>query len=182
MLNLIYDFLIVLIFFIAFKFYDIYVATCVGIVGTAIQVVVHRIWKGQFDKKQLMVFGIFVLFGGMTLYFHNPIFVKWKPSIVFWIFGITILFSHFMMKQPIMQRLMGNMLEGNAHIPLRVWKILNIAWGIFFILLGSVNIFIAYQFSTNVWVNFKLYGILSSLFLFAVAQSIYLARYLEQEK
>lgn len=182
MLNLIYDFIIILLFFIAFKFYDIYVATLVGIGGTAIQIVVHRIWKGLFDKKQLFVFGVFVIFGGMTLYFHNPIFVKWKPSIVFWIFGLAILLSHFMMKQPIMQRLMGNMLDEKGHIPLRVWKVLNLAWGVFFILLGGLNIFIAYQYSTNAWVNFKLYGVLSSIFLFSVIQSIYLARYLEQKK
>jgi intracellular septation protein len=182
MLNLVYDFLIIFMFFIAFKFYDIYVATLVGIVGTAIQIVVHRLWMGQFDKKQLFAFGVFMIFGGMTLYFHNPIFVKWKPSIVFWMFGIVILFSHFMMKQPIMQRLLGSMVEGKACVPLRVWKVLNLTWGLFFILLGTVNIFIAYTYSTNVWVNFKLYGILSSLFLLAIAQSIYLARYLEHEK
>lgn len=182
MFNLIYDFLIVFLFFVAFKFYDIYVATYVGIFGTAIQVFIHRFWKGSFDKKQLFVLGIFVVFGGMTLYFHNPIFVKWKPSIVFWIFGLAILCSHFMTKQPIMQRLMGTMLEEKGHIPLQVWKNLNLAWGTFFILLGGINIFVAYQYSTNVWVNFKLYGTLGSLFLFAVGQSIYLARYLEQEK
>lgn len=181
MFNLIYDCVLIVMFFIAFKFYDIYVATLVGIIGTAIQVIIYRVWTGLFDKKQLLVFGIFVIFGGMTLYFHNPIFVKWKPSIVFWIFGTAILFSHFMMKKSIMQRLMGNMLEGKARIPLHVWKVLNLAWGLFFIVLGAVNIFIAYRYSTNVWVNFKLYGILTSLFLFTIAQSIYLARYMDHE-
>jgi intracellular septation protein len=182
MLNLIYDFLIVFLFFIAFKFYDIYVATLVGIFGTAIQVLIHRLWKGKFDKKQLFVLGIFVVFGGMTLYFHNPIFVKWKPSIVFWIFGVAILGSHFFTKQPIMQRLMGTVLDDKAHIPLSVWKKLNLAWGIFFVALGGLNIYVAYSYSTDAWVNFKLYGVLSALFLFAVGQSFYLAKYMEQDK
>jgi intracellular septation protein len=181
MFNVIYDFIVVLLFFIAFKWYGIYVATIVGIIGTASEVIVHRIWKGFFDKKQLFVLGIFLVFGGMTLYFHNPIFVKWKPSIVFWIFGMVIMFSHFMTKQPIMQRLMGAVLENKVPIPLHVWKTLNLMWGIFFLLLGTVNIFIAYHFTTEIWVNFKLYGILGSLFLFAIAQSIYLARYLDQK-
>jgi intracellular septation protein len=182
MLNLIYDFLIIILFFVAFKLYDIYVATLVGIFGTGFQVIIHRIWKGQFDNKQLFVFGIFLIFGGMTLYFHNPIFVKWKPSIVFWIFGLAILFSHFMTKQPIMQRLMGKILEDKASIPLPVWKKLNLAWGLFFIALGCINIFVAYHFTTDIWVNFKVYGILSSLLIFTVGQSLYLARYMEQEK
>lgn len=181
MFNLIYDFLIIFLFFIAFKLYGIYVATMVGIIGTASQVILHRLWKGFFDKKQLFVLGIFLIFGGMTLYFHNPIFVKWKPSIVFWIFGIGIIFSHFMTKQPIMQRLMGSVLEDKVTIPLPVWKKINLAWGLFFLLLGTINILVAYHFTTEVWVNFKLYGILGSLFLFAVGQSIYLARYLEQK-
>ncbi|MBV8803145.1 MAG: septation protein A [Gammaproteobacteria bacterium] len=181
MFNLLYDFLIIFLFFIAFKLYGIYVATTVGIVGTASQVIIHRLWKGCFDKKQLFVLSIFIVFGGMTLYFHNPIFVKWKPSIVFWIFGVAIIFSHFMTKQPIMQRLMGSVLEDKMLIPLHVWKKLNLAWALFFLLLGTINILIAYHFTTEVWVNFKLYGILGSLFLFAVGQSIYLSRYLEQK-
>ena len=180
MFNLIYDFLIIFLFFITFKIYGIYVATTVGIVGTASQVIIHRWWKGFFDKKQLFVLGIFLIFGGMTLYFHNPIFVKWKPSIVFWFFGLGILGSHFMTKQPIMQRLMGPILEDKMPIPSQVWKKINVAWGVFFLLLGTINIFVAYHFTTEVWVNFKLYGILGSLFLFAVGQSIYLARYLEK--
>jgi intracellular septation protein len=181
MFNLIYDFLIIFLFFIAFKLYGIYVATMVGIFGTATQVIIHRLWKGSFDKKQLFVLSIFMIFGGLTLYFHNPIFVKWKPSIVFWIFGVGIIFSHFMTKQPIMQRLMGSVLEDKVLIPLHVWKKLNLAWGIFFLILGVINIFVAYQYTTEIWVNFKLYGILGSLFLFAVGQSVYLARYLEQK-
>jgi intracellular septation protein len=182
MFNLIYDFLIVFLFFIAFKLYGIYVATYVGIFGTLSQVIIHRLWKGSFDKKQLFVLSVFVVFGGMTLYFHNPIFVKWKPSIVFWIFGTAILLSHFMTKQPIMQRLLGKVLDEKTFIPLYVWKTLNAMWGIFFLILGCINIFIAYHYTTDIWVNFKLYGILGSLFLFAIVQSIYLSRYLEKKE
>src|SRR6185312_6363225 len=99
MLNLFYDFVPVLLFFIAFKWYGIYAATIVGIVATALQVVITTLWKKKIDKKQLMTLFVFVVFGGMTLYFHNPIFVKWKPSIIFWIFGIVLLGSHLIGKK-----------------------------------------------------------------------------------
>ncbi len=176
MINLFYDFIPVLLFFIAFKWYGIYVATVVGIVATALQVVVTRLWKKSFDRKQLITLGIFLLFGGMTLYFHNPIFVKWKPTVIFWVFGGVLLLSQFIGKKPLVQRMMEGMLEGdNKKPPELVWKKINFAWAVFFIALGAVNIFIAYHFSTDVWVNFKFYGILGLLFAFSFVQAMYLA-------
>lgn len=178
MLNLLYDFIPVFLFFLAFKIYGIYVATVVGIVATALQVVVTTLWKKKVDKKQLVTLFVFVVFGGMTLYFHNPIFVKWKPSIIFWIFGTVFLLSHFIGKKVIIQRMMENMLEGKQ-LPDLVWKRMNLTWALFFLILGTVNIFIAYHFSTDTWVNFKFYGILGLLILFSVLQALCLSRYLE---
>jgi intracellular septation protein len=181
MLNLFYDFIPVLLFFLAFKFYGIYVATIVGIVSTALQVAMTTLWKRKVDKKQLITLFVFVLFGGMTLYFHDPIFVKWKPSIIFWIFGLVLLASHVVGQKVIVQRLMENMLDGKQ-LPTIVWKKMNFAWALFFILLGSVNIYIAYHFSTETWVNFKFYGILGALFVFSFFQAICLSRYLTEAK
>lgn len=178
MLNLFYDFIPVLLFFVAFKLYGIYVATVVGIVATALQVVITTLWKKKLDRKQLVTLFVFVVFGGMTLYFHNPIFVKWKPSIIFWIFGTVLLLSHFIGKKVIIQRMMENMLEGKK-LPQPVWKRMNLSWAIFFLTLGTVNIFIAYHFSTDSWVNFKFYGILGSLITFSVVQALFLSRYIE---
>jgi intracellular septation protein len=183
MLNLFYDFVPVLLFFIAFKFYGIYAATVVGIVVTALQVIITTFWKKKLDKKQLITLAVFVVFGGMTLYFHNPIFVKWKPSVIFWLFGVVFLLSHFIGKKPIIQRMMEGMLEENNNkLPDKVWKRLNAAWAVFFILLGGINIFVAYHFSTDTWVNFKLYGILGLLFVFSFLQAICLTRYLNEVK
>ncbi len=183
MLNFLYDFFPVLAFFVAFKFYDIYVATTVGIVVTALQVVITGLWQRRIDKKQLLTLVIFTLFGGMTLYFHNPIFVKWKPTIIFWIFGLVFLGSQFIGKKPLIQRMFTSVLEGkNNSIPVKVWKKLNIAWTIFFIIMGGINIVVAYYFSTNAWVNFKLYGTMGLLFLFSFGQSIYLAKYMPDAK
>lgn len=182
MLNFLYEFLPVVLFFIAFKFYGIYVATTVGIGVTALQVVMTTLWQKRVDKKQLITLGVFLLFGGMTLYFHNPIFVKWKPTVVFWIFGIVLLVSQFVGKKPLMQRMMESMLEGKATLPEMIWKKLNLAWALFFLVLGTINICIAYSVSTEAWVNFKLYGILGLLFLFSFLQAMYLSRYISEEK
>jgi intracellular septation protein len=167
---------------VAFKYYGIYVATGVGIAVTALQFGITLLWQKRFDKKQLITLIVFLVFGGMTLYFHNPIFVKWKPSIVFWIFGLVLLISHFFGKKPIMQRMLETMLDGKATFPDFIWKRLNLAWMVFFIALGTVNIFVAYSFSTEAWVNFKLYGILGLLFLFSFLQAIYLSKYMTEMK
>lgn len=180
MLNLFYDFIPVLLFFIAFKMKGIYVATLVGIIATALQVVFTTAWTKKIDKKQFITLLIFLVFGGMTLYFHNPIFVKWKPSILFWLFGAVLLLSHFVGKKVIIQRMMENMLEDKT-LPHVVWKRMNFSWALFFLLLGTLNIYIAYHFSTNAWVNFKVYGVLVALLIFSVLQAMCLTRYLAEK-
>jgi intracellular septation protein len=182
MQTLFYDFIPVLLFFICFKVYGIYVATVVGIVATGVQVIMTRLSRQQFDKQQLITFGIFVVFGGMTLYFHNPIFIKWKPTIIFWVFAAAFLLSQFIGRKTLIQRMLTHILGNEAEVPTHVWKRLNLAWITFFILLGSVNLYVAYTFSTAVWVNFKVFGILSLLVLFSMLQSIYLSRYLSNLK
>jgi intracellular septation protein len=184
MQNMLIDFIPVLLFFAAFKIYGIYVATTVGIVATALQVLITRIVRKRFDKQQLVTLVVFVVFGGMTLYFHNPIFIKWKPTIVFWIFGLVFFFSQFIGEKPIAQRMLEGLLEGqNASIvPGKVWSRLNFAWAIFFITLGTINLFVAYYFDTDVWVNFKVYGILGLLLLFSFVQAICLTRFFTEAK
>jgi len=186
MLNLLYDLIPVLLFFVAFKFYGIYVATTVGIVVTALQLLISTIVFRKLDKKQLITLIVFVIFGGMTLYFHSPIFVKWKPTVIYWIFSVIFLGSHFIGNKTIIERLFVHTLENNGNpmknIPVTVWRNLNIAWIVFFILLGCVNLWVAYQFSTNAWVNFKLYGVMGLLLLFSVIQALFLARYINDEK
>lgn len=181
MLMMLYDFIPVLLFLVAFKWYGIYVATTVGIIATGIQVLTTLIWKKKVDKQQLITFVIFLVFGGLTLYFHNPLFVKWKPTIIFWIFASVFFLSHFIGEKPLIQRLMEKTLEEKTHvIPKKIWQKMNIVWTMFFILLGGLNLFIAYHFSTNAWVNFKFYGIFSCFLIFSILQALYFARYLNE--
>lgn len=182
MFNMIYDFLLIVVFLITFKLYDIYVATGVIIAGAAIQVLITRLVHKRYDKKQIILLGLLLVFGGMTIYFHNSIFIKWKPTIVFWLMSLALLSSHFFGKQTLIQRVMGHVFEGKYTVPGAIWKKLNMAWTCFFILLGSINVFVAYYFTDAAWVNFKVYGVLSSFVVFAIAQSVYLSRFLAEEK
>jgi intracellular septation protein len=181
-MQLFYEIIPVFLFFIAFKFYGIYAATVVGIVTTSLQVMLNRIWKGAWDNKQLITLAVFLLFGGLTLYFHDPIFVKWKPTIVFWIFSLTMIGSQLLTKKPLMQRLMENVMQHKAEIPVQVWKKLNVIWAVFFMLLGSVNLYIAYYYSNDAWVNFKFYGVTSALLLISILQAFYLMRFMTESK
>lgn len=181
-MHFMYDMLPVILFFVTFKWFGIYAATVVGMVATLAQVLITRMWRKKWDKTQLITFGVFLVFGSMTLYFHNPIFVKWKPTIVFWIFALCIVSSQLLTAKSLIQRLMEKVLEDKAHIPPRVWKQLTWIWVLFFLVMGGVNLYIAYQYSNNAWVNFKFYGITSALFLVSILQSLYLMRYLPEDK
>jgi intracellular septation protein len=178
-MTLLYEIFPVFLFFICFKLYDIYVATQVGIVATFAQVVFNRIMFKAWDKKQVVTLIVFVAFGSLTLYFHNPIFVKWKPTIVFWIFSLVIFVTQLFTAKPMMQRLMENVLQAKEQVPQRVWLQLNTAWGFCFIVIGCVNLYIAYYYSNEAWVNFKFYGITGALIGLSVIQTLYLFRYVE---
>ena len=182
MQNMLIDFIPVLFFFLAFKLYGIYVATIVGIVSTAAQVILTRCIRRRFDKQQVVTLVVFVIFGGMTLYFHNPIFIKWKPTIVFWVFGTVFLLSQFIGAKPIAQRMLENVLEGHPALPANIWSRLNLGWAAFFITLGTLNLYVAYHYPTESWVNFKVYGILGILLLFSFVQAIFLTRFLAAVK
>ncbi|VVC75893.1 Intracellular septation protein [Aquicella siphonis] len=177
-MQLFYEIFPVFLFFLAFKFYGIYVATVVGIVTTFLQVFISRVWMKAWDKKQLITLAVFVVFGGMTLYFHDPIFVKWKPTVVFWLFAVALLVTHYFTHKPLMQRLMENMLQEKGVVPSEIWRRLNLVWAAFFIVLGTVNLYVAYFYSNDAWVNFKFYGVTGALFLFSILQALYLSRYL----
>lgn len=179
MLNLFYDFIPVLLFFIAFKCWGIYTAVVVGMIATGVQVILTRVLRKRWDKQQIITLAVFLVFGGMTLYFHNPLFVKWKPTVVFWLLAFVFLGSHLLGAKPLVQRMMEPVLidKGNT-LPQPIWKKLNLFWILFFSLLGAMNIFVAYHFTTEGWVNFKFYGITVLLLIFSLLQAIYLMRHL----
>jgi len=176
-MQFLYDFFPIIIFFTIYKIAGIYAATASAIIVSFIQVVLHWFKHHKFSQMQLITFFIILLFGGATLILHKPIFIKWKPSIIYWLFAIAFLGSHFIGKKPLIHHMMGKKIE----LPNKIWRRLNFIWVMFFALLGFVNIYVVYHFNTNTWVNFKLFGILGATIIFVLIQAFYLARFVKED-
>lgn len=166
-------------FFVSYKMYDIYTAVVVLAVLMGMGLILHRAQKKVITNMQWISFALVVIFGGITLIFRNEIFIKWKPTVLNWAFGLAFLVSHFIGEKNFTQRIMS---AAKIAAPDRVWSRLNISWVIFFLLSGALNIFVAYSFSTDVWVNFKLFGLFGITFIFAIGQAVYLRNYMQKNE
>jgi intracellular septation protein len=170
-MQLLVDFLPIIVFFVAFKLYGMYVATAAIIVAMAIQIAVQWI-RERTVNKMLLISGVLVaILGGITLILRNPIFLQWKPTIVNWLFAVAFLGSQFIGSRTLIQRVMGHAVE----LPAQMWKQLNLMWVANFIILGAANLYVVYNFDENTWVNFKLFGMLGLTLLTAVGQAIWIA-------
>jgi intracellular septation protein len=177
-MKLLFDFFPIFLFFVVFKFSDIYAATLAAIVGTVVQVGVTWLRTRKVEPMHLVSLAIIVIFGGATLFLKDELFIKWKPTVLNWLFGVAFLASQLFGKRTLIERMLGSQID----LPDGVWRRLNFSWAAFFFVLGGVNLFVIYNFSTEAWVNFKLFGLLGLTFLFVVAQSIYLSRFLPEPK
>jgi len=169
------DFLPVLLFFAAYKLYDIYVATAVLMVASLVQTLAHRLRTGAFERSHLITLALVVVFGGATLLLHDESFIKWKPTVINWLFAAAFVGSQFIGNKPLIERLLGGQLE----LPSMVWARLNVAWAIFFAAMGALNLYVVYHFDTDTWVNFKMFGLFGLTLLFIVAQGFYLSRHMK---
>ncbi len=178
----------VLLFFVGFKFfkdktYHIGNTDYSGfVVMTAIFVVLIAastalLWKltGKLSKMQLMTLILVVVMGGATVWFHNETFIKWKPSVLYWAMALSFWISQVVFRKNLLHTLMGGQLD----LPAPVWRTLTRAWIGFFSLMGFLNLYVAYSFSTEAWVNFKLFGSLGLMLIFTLAQGVYLSRHLK---
>ncbi|MCD6055070.1 MAG: septation protein [Gammaproteobacteria bacterium] len=177
-MKLLADFFPIVLFFVAYKFFNLYVATAVAIVVSAIQVGIYWLRYHKLDRMQLTTLILIAVLGGATLLLHNEIYIKWKPSILNWAFAFFFLASHFIGKKPLIQRLM----EKNIILSSSIWIRLNLSWVSFFTLMGFLNLYVIYHFSTDAWVNFKLFGMLGLTLLFIMIQAVYLARHVDPHK
>ena len=182
-MKLLLDFFPILLFFITFKLFDdpqqgVLAATAVIIVATAAQVGITWVAKRRVEKMHLATLALVVVFGGITLLLQDEIFIKWKPSVVNWLFGCVFLGSHFIGERNLTERLMG----ASVRLPAPVWTRLNLAWVLFFLAMGLLNLYVVYSFDTDTWVNFKLFGLMGLTLLFLLGQVLYLARYLRDER
>ena len=173
-MKLFFDFFPILLFFGAYKIFDIYIATAVAIAATSLLVAVSWFRTRKVGTMQLVTLGIIAVFGGLTLYLHDEQFIKWKPTVINWLFGCAFLASQLFGQKTAIERLMGPSLS----LPGLVWRRLNLGWVGFFFIMGSANLYVMYHFDRDTWVNFKLFGMLGMTFIFMILQSFYLSRFL----
>ena len=157
----------------------IFVATMVVILATIVQIAWVRLRHGKVDKMLWVSLTLVVFFGGMTLWFRDETFIKWKPTVLYWVFAAVLLFSGTVLKK----NLIRAVLEKEMQLPETVWARLNLAWVGFFAFLGIANLMVAFAFglSTDVWVNFKLFGGMGLMFAFVLLQGLMLSKYMEKE-
>jgi len=167
----------VILFFIAYQLFDIYIATQVAIVAAGLQVAYHKFRYGQVANTQWLTLGLLVVFGGLTLALRDPTFIKWKPTVVNWLFAGAFLVSQVFMRRSLLRRMMDHAVA----LPDAVWLRLNTAWVLFFFSMGVINLYVAYSYSEQTWVNFKLFGFLGLTLAFMLAQGFYLARHMEPQ-
>lgn len=173
-MKFLFDYFPIICFFIAYKIGGIYTATAVAIATSILQVGVYWLRHKKFEKMHVITMLFIVILGGATLIFHRSIFIKWKPTIVYWIFSLVLLVSQFTTKKTLMQRMFKDKIE----LPLKVWSRLNMSWAIFFLGLGFLNLYVVYHYNTNAWVNFKLFGTLGLMMAFIIAQAVYMSRHM----
>lgn len=171
-MQFLFDLLPVIAFFIAYKLADIYVATAVLIVGVLLQTAVSWIRHRKVSPMLLTSAVLVLVFGGLTLLIHDAVFIKWKPTIVNWLFAAAFLVSQYLKGPTLVQRLMG----ANVDMPPADWRLLNLAWVGFFIFAGALNLWVAFRFDEATWVNFKLFGLMGLTLVFALVQGIWISR------
>lgn len=205
-MKLLLDFLPIILFFVAFKAADankeaaaalatshfgflvsggvvgpgeapVLLATVVVIVATLMQVAYLAARGRKIDLMLWVSLALVVVMGGLTIWLHSETFIKWKPTLLYWVMGSAFALAPLLFGKNLLKLLLGEQL----HLPAPVWQRLNLAWVLFFAAMGALNLWVAFTFSTDAWVNFKLFGSLGLMLVFTIAQGLYLARHLPDE-
>jgi intracellular septation protein len=176
-MKFLFDLFPVILFFAAFKFAGIYAATATAIAATFLQI--GWVWwrHRKVDTMLWVSLAIITVFGGATLILHDETFIKWKPTVLYWLFSGILAVSSIALGK----NLIRTMLAEQMQLPEPVWTRLNLAWVLFFALMGGLNLYVAFSYPLETWVNFKLFGGMGLMFAFVVLQGIMLSRYIDKE-
>jgi len=177
-MKFLFDIFPVVLFFIAFKFYGIYVATAVAMGATFLQIGWVWLRHRKVDNMLWVSLAVIVVFGGATLLLQDETFIKWKPTVLYWLFAAALAVAALGFRK----NLIRAMMETQVALPEAVWGKLLASWIAFFALMGALNLIVAYNFTTDDWVNFKLFGGIGLMLVFIVLQALMLARYIEDKK
>jgi intracellular septation protein len=177
-MKFLFDLFPVILFFIAFKFAGIYVATGVAIAATFTQVGWLKLRGKKVDTMMWVSLGIIVVFGGATILLHDETFIKWKPTVLYWLFALALAGTRIISGKNLIRAVLGEQME----LPEPVWTRLNWSWAGFFAFMGVANLYIAFNFPTETWVNFKLFGGMGLMLVFVVLQALYVARHIQEKE
>jgi len=174
-MKFLFDLFPVIVFFVAFKLADIYVATGTAIAATFLQVGWLKLRRRRVEPMLWASLGLIVVFGGATLALRDETFIKWKPTVLYWLFGVVLVASDLLFRRNLIRTMLG----AQVQLPDAVWTKLNWSWVIFFALMGVANLYVAFNFPTDLWVNFKLFGGMGLMLAFVIGQALFLARHVE---
>jgi intracellular septation protein len=177
-MQLLVDFLPIIIFFVVYRIYDIYVATAALIVAMAVQIGYQWVRHRKVSKMLLISGALVAVFGGITLAVRDAVFIQWKPTVMFGLFAIAFLASQYIGGKTITERIMGEA----AQLPPSSWRHLNLVWVANFIVLAAANLYVVYNFDEQTWVNFKLFGFAGITFLTGLGQALWIASRMSQQK
>jgi intracellular septation protein len=177
-MKLLFDLFPIVLFFVAFKYQGIYVATAVAIAATVVQIIWTKFKHGKVDTMLWVSFTIITVLGGATLILHDETFIKWKPTVLYWLFSVALVGSSVLFNK----NLIRIFLQEKIALPVHVWSKLNLAWSLFFLVLGFVNLYVAFNYPLDSWVNFKLFGFTGIMLVFVIAQGVWLSKYIDEKK
>lgn len=185
-MKILFDLFPLLVFFTAFKLYGIFVATAASIAASAAQVALFWWRYRRFETAQVITLGSMVILGGLTLAFRDVAFIQWKLTVVDWIFAIILFGSQWLGRRTVLERMLGAQLS----LPAAVWRWVNASWGLFFLVMGGLNLYIAFFYGPDlsaaqrqqIWVDFKVFGSTALMLLFSVLQALAVAGYMSRAK
>jgi intracellular septation protein len=174
-MKFLFDLFPVILFFVAFKMFGIFVATGVAIAASFGQIAWLKARRQRIDNMLWVSLGVIVVFGSATLLLHDETFIKWKPTVLYWLFAATLVIAEFAFRK----NLIRAMMEKQIQLPNPTWRRLLTAWTGFFIAMGFLNLYVAFNFPTDTWVNFKLFGGMGLMLLFVVLQAFMLSKHVD---
>jgi len=177
-MKFLFDLFPVILFFIAFKVQGIYVATAVAIAASVGQIGWLWLRGRKIDAMLWVSLAIVVVFGSATLLLHDETFIKWKPTVLYWLFACVLGAGEWLFHKNLIRKMLGEQIQ----LPEPVWRKLNFSWVGFFACMGFLNLYVAFNFPTDTWVNFKLFGGMGLMLAFVIGQSLFLSRYVEQKE
>ncbi len=176
-MKFLFDLFPVLVFFVAFKFFGTYHATAMAIAATFLQIGWVVFKRRKVEPMLWMSLGLIVVLGGATIYLQNETFIKWKPTVLYWLFSVVLGIAQLFFKK----NLIRTMMEKQMTLPEPVWGWVLVSWIGFFAVMGVLNLYVAFNYSTDTWVNFKLFGGTGLMLIFVFAQALMLGKHIQEK-